>query len=254
MSQTDKHQCIAPFGPVIVRSTMPTDVFGYLINAFENNATANDFSKALAGNISREFEITAETLGGEEKGNAFAKMIADGSAELYKNSTARDWEAIRDTTVPTHRQIVDNRMMDMDLEINIEHSWGNISIAGDWNPVHQHTNQMTGVGYLRMPDGIEDEWLDEDQDPSAAMIQFIGSTPQSLVSHSIKLKPIVGDIYFFPGHLQHTVYPFRSKGERWSYSFNCRVKNKNRDVALDEDDKKIIFAAREEIRNARSNR
>jgi len=247
------HQCIAPFGPLIVKSKMPLDVFGYLITAFENNATATDFAPALAGNISREFEITAETLGGEEKGNKFAQMIADGSGELYKNSVARDWECIRDATVPKHREIVDPRMNSMDLEINIAHTWGNISIAGDWNPIHQHTNQMTGVGYLRMPDGIEEEWLDEDQDPSAACIQFIGSVPQPLTSHSIKLKPVVGDIYFFPGHVQHTVYPFRSRGERWSFSFNVRVTNQKPDITLTEDDKREIYKAREEMRNAGSN-
>ena len=41
-----------------------------------------------------------------------------------------------------------------------------------------------------------------------------------------------GDIFVFPAWLPHSVHPFRSKGERWSFSFNVDVENRNIDLQL----------------------
>ena len=37
------------------------------------------------------------------------------------------------------------------------------------------------------------------------------------------MKPRVGDFYVFPAHLHHCVYPFKTKGERRSFSVNCTI-------------------------------
>ena len=38
------------------------------------------------------------------------------------------------------------------------------------------------------------------------------------------IEPKVGDFYFFPNYLMHTVYPFyESNEERRSISFNARI-------------------------------
>ena len=40
----------------------------------------------------------------------------------------------------------------------------------------------------------------------------------------LSIKPEVGDFYFFPHYLMHTVYPFKgTKDERRSISFNAKV-------------------------------
>jgi hypothetical protein len=38
--------------------------------------------------------------------------------------------------------------------------------------------------------------------------------------------PIVGDIFIFPAHLFHTVYPFFGEGERRSFSANISLQAK----------------------------
>ena len=40
------------------------------------------------------------------------------------------------------------------------------------------------------------------------------------------IKPKVGDFYFFPHYLMHTAYPFKTKGERRSFSFNLEIDKK----------------------------
>ena len=103
--------------------------------------------------------------------------------------------------------------------------------------MHTHTGLISGVGYLRLPDTIEEEWQREDHDPSAGMIAFMNGNSQNLMTNVLRIKPEVGMIYFFPAWLLHEVYPFRSTGERWSFSFNTTIENLNADIDLTNEDK-----------------
>ena len=48
-----------------------------------------------------------------------------------------------------------------------------------------------------------------------------------LLSESIyNHQPKVGDMILFPHYLMHTAYPFKSKGERRSFSFNLEIDKK----------------------------
>ena len=39
-----------------------------------------------------------------------------------------------------------------------------------------------------------------------------------------RIKPEIGDFYFFPNYMMHTVYPFKdAKEERRSISFNAKI-------------------------------
>ena len=242
-----KTEILRPFGPSIVKMTIPEQVGYDLTDLFERNSEAKDHSMNLAGNMKREFTIDQNVLD-DDAAQGFVQMLADGSAELYKVSRYVAWENTKRTAVAKHIEIVDNRINDMNLSCTVHQSWGNISVAGDFNPVHTHTGTISGVGYLRMPDDIEKEWESEDHDPSAGMINFLHGAHQTFNGHSLRLKPEVGVIYFFPAWLQHEVYPFRSEGERWSFSFNTTVTNLLSDTELTNDDKLEIY----EARNAKS--
>jgi len=47
-------------------------------------------------------------------------------------------------------------------------------------------------------------------------------------------KPSVGDFIIFPSHMFHTVYPFKTKGERRSFSVNFTVHSNPKEIAKDE--------------------
>jgi len=251
---TDVHQgigecqIIRPFGPCIVQAHIPEQVQADLIDIFERSDEAPDHSMNLAGNMVTEFTINEQVLPGD-KGQRFVQMLADGSAELYKYSKMVHWENTKRTATDKHCEIVESRIDNMNLSCVIHQSWGNKSVAGDWNPTHTHTGMISGVGYLKLPDNIEQEWESEDHDPSAGMIQFLYGGTHALSTHTLRLKPEVGVIYFFPAWLMHEVYPFRSAGERWSFSFNTSIENLNADVDLTNEDKIEIVKAME---NAKS--
>ena len=55
-------------------------------------------------------------------------------------------------------------------------------------------------------------------------LNFIHGTRQFLSHSQLKVVPEVGDFYFFPHYLMHTVYPFKgSDKERRSISFNAFI-------------------------------
>ena len=94
---------------------------------------------------------------------------------------------------------------------------------GEYNPIHIHTEcQMSTVMYLKVPEFLPSTKPERDDD---GCIMFIGGTKNStpLARNLLKVKPVVGDFFIFPAHLQHTVYPFRTDGdfERRSVSFNA---------------------------------
>ena len=55
-------------------------------------------------------------------------------------------------------------------------------------------------------------------------MQLIHGSRMFLSPSTIDIKPEVGDFYFFPNYLMHTVFPFRnSNEERRSISFNANI-------------------------------
>jgi uncharacterized protein (TIGR02466 family) len=238
-SGIDSFDILRPFGPCIVKARIPQQVQTDLTNLFERNNEAKDHSTELAGNMIREFSIDDSVLNAEQA-QRFIQMLADGSAEVYKASKNVRWENTKRYVTQRHIDLVDERMNNMQLSCAIHSSWGNVSVSGDFNPSHSHSGMISGVGYLRLPDDIEDEWDSEDHDPSVGMINFIHGSNLPLDSNTARFKPTVGDIYFFPAWLLHEVFPFRSKGERWSFSFNTTIENLYEDTELTTADKKTI--------------
>ena len=62
----------------------------------------------------------------------------------------------------------------------------------------------------------------KNKDNENGKLVLIHGTKQFLSNSIIKIKPKVGDFYFFPNYLMHTVYPFsETNEERRSVSFNA---------------------------------
>ena len=55
-------------------------------------------------------------------------------------------------------------------------------------------------------------------------LQLIHGSKMFLCESTLTIKPEVGDFYFFPHYLMHTVYPFKNTDEeRRSISFNAYI-------------------------------
>ena len=76
------------------------------------------------------------------------------------------------------------------------------------------------MGYLKIPKFIS---KNKKQTRTDGSIDFINGNKMLLSECIFNLHPKVGDMILFPHYLMHTVYPFKTKGERRSFSFNLEV-------------------------------
>jgi len=192
-----------PFGPSILKVNMPQ---GYvnLLNAQadeilhdEKLSKERDWSHNLAGNVKKEVAINHNKIKG------LPEFLVAMSHEYIKRVLP---EGLSDKAK---------------VSFSV---WVVSQYAGDFNPIHIHDANLSGVTFLKMPPKFEEEYKKEDHHPTAGCLEFLGSLPNHFARHSYIVKPVVGDFYLFPSWLAHQVYPFRSEGERRSVSFNVHFK------------------------------
>ena len=194
-----KYDIYQPFGPSIMKVRMPQQFIDTanaeadrILND-ENLSKEHDWSHNLAGNIRKEIAIDHNKMKG------FPEFLVTMSKEYYKHTINKE---------PVKGSKVGFRV------------WVVSQYAGDFNPMHIHDSNLSGVAFLKMPDKFEEEYKREDHHPTVGCLEFLGSIPNHFARHSYVVKPEVGDFYLFPSWLTHQVYPFRSEGERRSLSFN----------------------------------
>ena len=194
-----KYDIYQPFGPSILKTTLPQG-FVNLLNAEadhilydDNLSKEHDWSHNLAGNVKKEVAID------QNKIPNFPEFMITMAKAYYKHTINAE---------PAEGSKVSFRV------------WVVSQYAGDFNPMHIHDANLSGVAFLKIPLGFDKEYEEEDHHPTAGCLEFLGSMPNHFARHSYIAKPQVGDFYLFPSWLTHQVYPFRSEGERRSLAFN----------------------------------
>ena len=193
-----------PFGPSILKVKMPQS----FVNLFNTEADRilydeklsekYDWSHNLAGNVKKEIAIDPSKIKG------FPEFMV-AMSDQYLTKVLPEW-----TT---------------DAKVSFR-MWVVSQYAGDFNPVHIHDANLSGVAFLKVPAGFNEEYKKEDHHPTAGCLEFLGSIPNHFARHSYIVKPEVGDFYLFPSWLSHQVYPFRCEGERRSMAFNVHFSTK----------------------------
>ena len=115
---------------------------------------------------------------------------------------------------------------DLNVDFLAEDLWVNYMKAGEWNPSHNHTGDISCVTYLKVPKEISEEnekgeHTKVSNTPSAGRIEFqFGNVGMPYSSGGYIRTPEERKIFFFPAALSHMVYPFKSDTERVSMSVN----------------------------------
>lgn len=110
--------------------------------------------------------------------------------------------------------------------LKMEAAWVNYMKKGDFNPPHIHSGILSFVFFLKIPDQLKKEnkkYIGTSVGPGA--IEFrIGIAPTKEIAALSPAHhaffPEEGDIFIFPAHLEHWVFPFKSNVERVSVSGN----------------------------------
>ena len=204
--QQISYDLYTPFGPRVMKSSVPQNIIDIINNKAnailddDKRSKDLDYSANLAGNVKKEVALSL----GEVK-----------SLETIVNKLVTEYIM----------KTVGNQFNPENTNMTYA-SWVVSQYAGDFNPVHIHDSQLSGVLFLKLPPNYEEEYRREDHYPSVGCLEFVGSVPNTFSKHSWMCKPTIGDLYLFPSWLLHQVYPFRSEGERRSMAFNIHLRSK----------------------------
>jgi len=161
-----------------------------------------NFRKNLAGHIKDEFEIDNKKL----------ESILDKYLDNYKNCFFNFYKR--------------------DINFYVNSAWVNFMKAGEFNPVHTHSNcDLSAVLFLSIPDEIKKENMNFEGNKNVSnvvgpgVIQFITSAPRENFITEKSFLPDRGDLFIFPYNLLHYVAPFKANVERVSVAFNLKEKN-----------------------------
>ena len=108
------------------------------------------------------------------------------------------------------------------FKIKIKNFWIVRQFNDEYNPVHFHDGHISGVGYLKIPKFSKNKKHTQID----GSIDFINGNKMFLSECIFNHQPKVGDMILFPHYLMHTAYPFKTKGERRSFSFNLEIDKK----------------------------
>ena len=196
-------EILKPFGPSILKVTIPEqiilDMNSYVDNLIENNDKVKelDHGKYLAGNVAQEFRLDVD----------FMKKIK--WAEFLAKSC--------------HKWLMDGHNIEM-KKFDIIASWVVKQYKNDYNPIHYHSGQISGVGYLKVPKDMGETAQKSKTVNHNGKLVLIDGSKKFVCNPTYLINPKVGDFYFFPSYMMHTVYPFyNTEEERRSVSFNARI-------------------------------
>ena len=108
-------------------------------------------------------------------------------------------------------------------KVSIKNFWVVRQFNNEYNPIHFHDGHISGVGYLKIP---KFNLKNQKNSKIDGTIDFINGNKMFLSESIYNHQPKVGDVILFPHYLMHTAYPFKSNGERRSFSFNLEIDSK----------------------------
>jgi uncharacterized protein (TIGR02466 family) len=189
---------IKPFGPSIGKTRISKSFFDKLNKEFDTKSVSKkiDYSSKLASQIKKELKIS----------NSFVKKNLE--KELKDNI----------------KRFLTNEKIKNFKEIKILNLWVVRQFKGEYNPIHYHEGDLSGVGYLKLPKGMTNNKLVKNKKiKTNGTIDFINGQKGFLSKSIYNVVPKLKELIIFPNYLLHTAYPFNIEGERRSFSFNAKI-------------------------------
>ncbi len=196
---------ISPFGPKIAVIKIPKKII-ILINKEVETILKNkeklkksNYSNKLVGQVKQEFQLSKNFI------NKHLIRFINNSVKTYiKKSSNRNAK-----------------------KISLKNLWIVRQFKNEYNPIHFHSGDISGVGYLNIPKNITQG---NKKLKTNGTIDFIHGSKSFLNNSIFNHRPKVGDLILFPNYLMHTAYPFKRDGERRSFSFNLSIDKKTADI------------------------
>jgi len=189
---------IKPFGPSIGKTKISKKFLDILNKEIDNKVLTkkNDYSSKLASQIKKEIKIS----------NNFIKKNLE--REIKKNI----------------KNFLKNEKIKKVKDIKILNLWVVSQFKDEYNPIHYHDGDLSGVGYLKVPKNMtKNKFLKNKKNKTNGTIDFINGQRGFLSKSIFNFIPKERELLIFPNYLMHTAYPFNIDAERRSFSFNAKI-------------------------------
>ena len=192
---------ISPFGPKIAKLKFSSKLINKINNEVDkilskkNLLKKLDYSKKLVGQVKQEFQLPKSFI------TKNLEKVIFNQVEKYVFQTLG--KKVK--------------------KISIKNFWIVRQFNNEYNPIHYHDGHISGVGYLKIPKFIS---KNNKKSKIDGTIDFVNGNKMFLSDSIYNHQPKVGDVILFPHYLMHTAYPFKSTGERRSFSFNIEIDSK----------------------------
>ena len=186
------------FGPTIGKNKLSKKIIDVLNKHIDKSHTSkkNDYSSKLASQIQNEIKISNLMIN-----KNLSKELVNNIKDYLKKS---DIKKVK--------------------EIKIINLWVVRQFKNEYNPIHYHDGQISGVGYLQIPKNMnQNKLISNKKFKTNGTIDFINGQKSFLSKSIYNLTPKLGDLLIFPSYLMHSAYPFNVDGERRSFSFNAKI-------------------------------
>ena len=196
---------LSPFGPKIAIIKIPKKIVNKINDEVDDvlndkrKLKKSDYSNKLVGQVKQEIKLNSNFI----KKNLL-KFISYNVKKYIKKCIKKDVK-----------------------KINLKNLWVVRQFKNEYNPIHFHSGNISGVGYLKIPKNITKS---RKRLKTNGTIDFIHGSKSFLNNSLFNHNPKVGDMILFPNYLMHTAYPFKRDGERRSFSFNIDIDKKTFDV------------------------
>ena len=196
---------ISPFGPKIAIIKIPKSIVNKInqeVDKILNDKKKlknSDYSNKLVGQVKQEIRLDLKFIR-----KNLLKFIGSNVKKYIKKCTNKNTN-----------------------KISLRNLWVVRQFKNEYNPIHFHNGNISGVGYLKIPKNINKS---RKRLKTNGTIDFINGTKSFLSNSLFNHNPKVGDMILFPNNLMHTAYPFKREGERRSFSFNIDIDKKTFDI------------------------
>ena len=204
MSEKLDSRIIKNFGPSVLKVKIPKNIID-TINQYidgiiiDKEKTKNlNAGENLVGDVTQEFSLEPE-------------FINKSGWYVFLASCVNKW--------------IEFETKEKVKKFEILNSWVVRQFANEYNPTHWHSGHISGAGFLKVPSTFGKHTQDKKEIRyKGGNLQLIHGSRMFLCRSTLNIVPEVGDFYFFPNYLMHTVFPFKDTNEeRRSISFNAKI-------------------------------
>jgi hypothetical protein len=204
MSKKIESRIIRTFGPSVMQVKIPKNIVDtinlYIDGIISDKEKSKNLSAGnyLIGDVTQEFTLEAD-------------FIKNSGWYIFLSSCVSKWIEFE-----TKKKI---------KNFEILNSWVVRQFANEYNPTHWHSGHISGAGFLKVPSTFGKHTQDKKNIKyKGGNLQLIHGSRMFLSPSTLNITPTVGDFYFFPNYLMHTVFPFKDTNEeRRSISFNAKI-------------------------------